>query len=153
MDGEDPDGGSAALVQLIDEHGAAVLIDFLDYGIDLVKVLPAVARGESEYTPRLLLSIAQQFGEGTATYAALIEVPESRGWTHTDDLLVAVCNDIRLLIQVGANGIPLDKRHYFEMHESPITRKHSKKSKQRTLREVLMTDTGNDPLPAELMSK
>ena len=152
MDGEDPDGGSAALVQLIDEHGAAVLIDFLDYGIDLVKVLPAVARGESEYTPRLLLSIAEQFGEGTATFASQIEVPEARYWTTTDDCLLAVANQILLLIQIGANGIPLDKRHYFEMHQSPIAKKYSRTTKGR--RGALHQDFAqvHDPLPAELIA-
>ena len=118
-----------------------------------MKVLPAVARGESEYTPRLLLSIAEQFGEGTATYASILECPESRGWTMTEDLLLAVRNEVRLLIQIGANGIPLDKRHYFEMQESPITKKYSKKRQGN--RGALHQDfaQAHDPLPAELMSK
>lgn len=83
LPGNRPAGGSRQLLQLIDEHGSAVLADLLRYyGVDIRDLW----RG-GDLTPRYVLWLVEHLPADSATYAAMKGGPEHRAWTIETYLL------------------------------------------------------------------
>lgn len=91
MDGGDPDGGSAALVRLIDQYGEHILADFQsEYGLNLVKVI----RPDSGYSPKQVLSLIQSLPPESRTVAAIRGGPEFLGWGADRYLMAALIDAV-----------------------------------------------------------
>lgn len=86
-------------------------------------------RPESDYTPRLLLSLIENFGEGTAFLASRTGVPEMRSWTTICDLLVALHNTelTHFLINIDKSD-----RKKFEYIKSPLAEYFEQQKKEST---------------------
>lgn len=149
---EDPGGGSQALIELINEHGAALYSDFMDRGINLAREIPLMGTPGSGYTPRLLLVLVENLGEGTNFMASVTGVPEMRYWTTTHDVLAAIHNTElnAILIQLEK-----DKRKGFEYMKSPLQihrEKQKKKQGQKRGRSALLDGvTFSADIPLELL--
>lgn len=101
---------------------------------------------ESAYTPRLFLSLIENFGEGTAFTASRLQVPEMRSWTTLHDLLTAQHN-----MEMTHFLINIDKgdRKKFEYIKSPMAQyfeRQQKEAQTRRGRTVLFTDLDLDDL-------
>ncbi len=123
-------GGSFALGELIDEHGAALYRDFLlYYHIDLSEAL----RKGSRYAPRLLLSLIERLPEGSEFVAEQLGGREHRDWDQTNHLLAAIYNAVVSDTLVMAN-VPKHKRADVPMIEPPSIKSESveRKPKSRT---------------------
>jgi hypothetical protein len=84
-------GGSLALCELIDAHGAPLLADFRRvYQLDLADAL----FGPDPMAPRLLLALVEELPDDSALAAAVRGGPEHRGWTVTAHLLACVIDAV-----------------------------------------------------------
>jgi len=82
-------GGSRQLVQLIDDHGPAVLADLLRYyGVDLRDLW----RDGCDLTPRYVFWLVEHLPADSATYAAMKGGPEFRPWTIDTYLIAQIVN-------------------------------------------------------------
>lgn len=115
-------------------------------------------QGKTSYTPRLLLSLIEQFPEGSATGAALRDDPHMRYWDLHSELLAAVHNAVQINTMV-VGGVSKKDRDKFEFLESPATKKakgKGKKSGRAMNAKALkgLVDSTMDALPDHLrMSK
>jgi hypothetical protein len=101
-------GGSRQLLQLIDEHGSAILADLKRYyGVDLRELW----REAATLTPRYVLWLVEHLPADSATYAAMKGGPEFRAWTIEAFLLAQTVN-----LLAGANHQRAGKR----MRKMPI---------------------------------
>lgn len=106
----------------------------------------------SGYTPRLLLVLVENLGEGTNFMASVTGVPEMRYWTTTHDVLAAIHNTElnAILIQLEK-----DKRKGFEYMKSPLQihrEKQKKKQGQKRGRSALLDGvTFSADIPLELL--
>ena len=102
-------GGSSALGELIDRHGAALYADFLTvYGIDLI----AFVAGETRHTPRIVLSLIEHLPEGTAFPASYAGDMARRSWRSDHSLLAAIHNAIQVNTMVTAPVAQKDRKHF-----------------------------------------
>jgi hypothetical protein len=84
-------GGSLALCELTDRHGAALLADFRRfYGLDLAEAL----YGSRPVAPSLLLALAEELPDESAFAAAVRGGPQHRGWTVSAHLLASVIDAV-----------------------------------------------------------
>lgn len=101
-------GGSRQLVQLIDDHGPAVLADLLRYyGVDLRDLW----RDGTDLTPRYVFWLVEHLPADSATYAAMKGGAEYRPWTIETYLLAQAVN-----LLAGANHQRAGKR----MRRAPV---------------------------------
>jgi hypothetical protein len=81
-------GGSFQLVELIEEHGAALLYDLQVIGVDLRDLW----RPNTGVTPRYVLWLVGQLPPESAFRASQQGGPAFRAWTPTLHVLVGVAN-------------------------------------------------------------
>lgn len=98
MDEEGATGGSEQLVQLIDEHGRALLFDLQCIGVDLRDLW----RPGTGVTPRFVLMLVGQLPESSAFAASCRGGSEFRGWSLTNTLLAAQVNQLHAANQQRA---------------------------------------------------
>jgi hypothetical protein len=151
---EDHPGGSLALGELIDEHGAALFRDLrLYYQIDLVQVVRDMkTRKGTEQWPRLLLYLIDMLPEGSEFQAALAGGREMREWGLTQYLLMAVANNITANTMI-VGGVPIKDRKKFHMVEPPKTERAlaaEAERKRASLMSAFGPMDGLDALPANL---
>ncbi|HEY9417885.1 MAG TPA: hypothetical protein VIQ30_24260 [Pseudonocardia sp.] len=89
MAGGSPAGGSLQLVQLIDEHGQALVADFEHH---YRRDLRDLWREGRDLTPRYALWLVGQLPEGSAFFASLQGGPRYRAWTLQNHLAAATVN-------------------------------------------------------------
>lgn len=106
--GERTTGGSRQLLQLIDEHGSAVLADLQRYyNLDLRDLW----REGTTLTPRFVLWLVEHVPHDSATVAAMKGGQEHRPWTIDTFLLAQAVN-----LLAGANHQRAGKR----MRKPPV---------------------------------
>lgn len=92
MDGGDSAGGSIELARLIDEHGEALLADFLRYyNLDLSDVLVP----GSGLTSRKALALIRNLPHDSATTAAIQGGDQFRGWDGQMYMLANIVDAIK----------------------------------------------------------
>lgn len=103
MVGTDASGGSAALGELIDNHGAALYSDFHTYyHIDLAEAI--YGERKSRIEPRLLLSMVENLPEGSSFVAQMSGGIEHRPWSTQTYLLANIVNAVNSNTLVLANA-------------------------------------------------
>jgi hypothetical protein len=101
-------GGSRQLLQLIDEHGSAILADLQRYyGLDLRDLW----REGTTLTPRYVLWLVEHLPHESATVASMKGGPEHRPWTLDVYLMAHMVN-----LLAGANHQRAGKR----MRKPPV---------------------------------
>jgi hypothetical protein len=122
-----PAGGSAALEQLIEQHGAALVYDFRAYlGLNLWDVLFTTS-------PRLLLAWIEGLPEDSAFIASVREAapyrepdphaqyePDWRGWTRLHSMIADLFDAVNLNTAATGN---YKKRPTFEPWPRPKKRR------------------------------
>jgi len=89
VDRGNPSGGSAALADLIDEHGEAIVSDLLHYyRVDVRELFS----DSSPLSPRYVLSLITHLPTEGALYASYRGGPKFRGWDAGRYALVAQVN-------------------------------------------------------------
>jgi hypothetical protein len=84
----EPAGGSLQLLELIEEHGRAILYDLQAIGVDLRDLW----RPGTGVTPRYVLSLVEQLPTDSAFAASLRGGLEMRGWDPKMFVLAAIVN-------------------------------------------------------------
>lgn len=89
LPGSDATGGSRQLLQLIDEHGTAILADLRRYfGVDLRDLW----RDGGDLTPRYVFWLVEHLPADSSTWAAMKGGKEHRSWTTETYLLAHAVN-------------------------------------------------------------
>ncbi|MEO3851758.1 hypothetical protein ABGB09_29720 [Streptomyces sp. B8F3] len=91
MGGFGESGGSRALCELIDAHGAALVADFRRfYGLDLADAL----YGERPVAPPVLLALVEELPDTSALAVSLRGGAEHRGWDLHAHLVASVIDAV-----------------------------------------------------------
>ena len=108
MDGQDPGGGSVALGELINAHGAALFVDFQrEYGIDLFEIIESWIHEESpKVSPLKVYLLTEGLPMKSRLAASILGEDDAAGWGRLEHILADVWDVLAATAMAGSKKKP-----------------------------------------------